>query len=93
MREDLKKKINTNKIEPSEVEEAWTKLKLNIKSATNEACGTRTIGMGINKKIPWFTSEVKLLSRLKKEAYLKFKSTKTLKDCIKYKETRNRTNT
>lgn len=45
-------------------------------------------------KTPWFTNEVKILtiSQLKKEAYLKFKSTKTPSDYIKYKETRNRTN-
>lgn len=65
----LKQKIELNKIEPGDdVEGAWRKLKSNIITAAEEACGKRKVTRK-NNKSPWFTEEIKQLNKEKKIAH------------------------
>jgi len=75
------------------VEESWRKVNTQIKEAAKEALGTRRVNKNpIRKATPWFTPEVKQITKEKKEAYLKYLRYCTPEEMQKYKTTRNRMN-
>ncbi|XP_030758928.1 craniofacial development protein 2-like, partial [Sitophilus oryzae] len=73
---------------------AWNKLKENICKGAKEALGTRTVSHNRRPNIkPWFTLEVKNITREMKEKYLQYKkSLQHRRTEIFYTEIRNRTN-
>ncbi|XP_030750157.1 uncharacterized protein LOC115877947 [Sitophilus oryzae] len=72
---------------------AWNKLKENICKGAKEALGTRTVSHNRRPNIkPWFTLEVKNITREKKEKYLQYKKSPTPENRNIYTEIRNRTN-
>lgn len=71
------------------MKKTWKKLKTNIITAAEEAYGKRRVTRK-NSKTPWFTEEVKKLSKEKKVAYQRYKTSKTREDLIHYKNIRNK---
>lgn len=75
------------------MEESWRKVNTQIKEAAKEALGTRRVNKNpIRKATPWFTPEVKQITKEKREAYLKYLRYCTPEEMQKYKTTRNRVN-
>lgn len=95
--ERLALKCDQNKIlYDDDVDESWEKLKKNIKSAAQEAIGTRKTIINKSeckvKSTPWFCEEVRVLAEEKKRAYLIHRSKQTDRSKEEYKEVRNGVN-
>lgn len=73
----------------------WHKTKTNILNAAREAVGTRKTNttQQSRHRTPWFCEEIKQLARLKKGAFLNYKSIETDEEYKEYKTTRNMVNT
>ncbi|XP_043499919.1 uncharacterized protein LOC122522697 [Polistes fuscatus] len=71
------------------------KLKTNIKIAAIEALGTKKCKKRgvVKNKIPWFCEEIKEQCKKKKQAYLKYLTTRTAEYYNAYKNIRNETGT
>lgn len=90
----LEGKMASNPItEDEDIESSWNKIKTNIIESAKEALGTRKVNInGQRNNKPWFTEEVKTLSKEKKDAYIRYKNMKTTEEYEKYKMTRNKVN-
>lgn len=89
-----KQHINLNQIGHLDTPNtAWEKLRENIYKSAKEALGTRTVSLSSrpNKK-PWFTTEVKNITKEKKKIYLQYRAFPTPENQHKYKEIRNKVN-
>lgn len=90
----LNEKISQNIITLEDsVDMAWNKIKQNIIHSAKEAIGQRKININGRKNTkPWFTEEVKDLSKEKKMAYIRYINNRSPEEYQKYKVIRNRTN-
>ena len=61
--------------EDEDIESSWNKIKTNIIESAKEALGTRKVNInGQRNNKPWFTEEVKTLSKEKKDTTLDIKT-------------------
>lgn len=76
------------------VEDAWKKVKSNITEAAEESIGKRKIKTGATNKnkTPWYTEEVKEITKNKRDAFLHYKETKRPEDWQSYQQERNLAN-
>jgi len=72
----LAEKIHRNGIEEKDnVEQTWKKIRNNIIDSAMEVVGTRKVNTnGRRNNKPWFTEEVRTLTKEKKEAYIKYRN-------------------
>lgn len=74
-RDRLDERINNNGIrEEDDIETAWEKIKTNILKSAEEALGkiNRKSQQKQRRNIPWYTEEVKEITREKLQAFLKY---------------------
>jgi hypothetical protein len=90
----LTNKISQNEItEQDTVEDAWKKIKLNIKDAAKEALGESKVNINGRPNLkPWYEESVKTLAKEKRVSYLIYRSNPTPEEYRKYKTVRNRVN-
>ena len=89
----LKERIATNPITAGDtIYTAWSKIKINIISAAEEAIGKRKVNVNAIANKPWFTPEIKTLAAEKRAAYIKYLSNKTDEQRQQYVAVRNRVN-
>lgn len=90
----IDEKIETDGVqETDDVEICWRKIKNNIKTAATEAVGQRqikTVERTQNKE--WYCPEIKELAIKKREAYIRYRSSRTPEERIRYTDVRNRVN-
>lgn len=94
-RDRLDERINNNGIrEEDDIETAWEKIKTNILKSAEEALGkiNRKSQQKQRRNIPWYTEEVKEITREKLQAFLKYKQSKLSQDYEEYKLIRNQVN-
>ncbi|XP_065170188.1 uncharacterized protein [Atheta coriaria] len=90
----LKEKVTNNNIQEGDnVDTAWERLKSNIQQAAEEALGRKIIKKPnpFAKRTPWFTEEIKMKCKEKKQAHIQHLTQRTQESYESYKQIRRET--
>lgn len=92
-RSRLRGKLESPPSDSSTADELWQHIKSKVLEAAEEAVGWRKVNKNrMNNRTPWFCDEVKEAAKIKKEAFLKYKSNPTPQEHEIYARIRNATN-
>lgn len=89
-RSRLREKLDGPIDDSSTAEETWQFIKSSILKAAEEAVGRRRVNKNhLDNRTPWFCEEIKSAAKVKKDAFLRYKSNPTPEEYDTYKGIRN----